>query len=197
MLDSPTRTLLAGLAITLAILLLWVTLAGVDRLGFISFLLRWLHVGASILWLGMIWFVNFIQFAALTEADDATRAGIQRLIVPRVANTFRHAAHLTLATGALMLVTSGYLLDVSMFGVTVYIPPLRNLLLWGGVAGGVVMWVLVQFLIWPRLQVVLATTGVDETQRAAARATVRRYARINLLLSIPVSFVMVAAAHLY
>ena len=90
--------------------------------------------------------------------------------------------------------TAGYLLDRMIFTAEVYIPPLRNLLLWGGVFGGLAMWVFVQFFIAPSLKVVLGHATGDE---AAARGRVRTFARLNLVLGLPVTAVMVAAAHLY
>jgi uncharacterized membrane protein len=196
-LATPGRALAAGAAITLAIMVLWIALAGVDRIGFLAFVLRSLHVVGAIVWIGMVWFVNFVQLVALAEVDDAGRGMILKSIAPRVAAAFRNSSHLVLATGLAMLVTSGYLLDIRMFGTNVYIPPLRNLLLWGGTLGGLMMWAFVHFRIWPSLQVVLGERPGDADAKAAARATIRTYARLNLVLALPVTFVMVAAAHLY
>lgn len=195
MLDSPLKALGLGALITLLILLLWVFGAGVDRLGLLSFMLRWLHVFAGMLWIGLVWFVNFIQIVAIAEADDAGKAAILKAIVPRTATAFRHASHVTLLTGILLLVTTGYLLDRWIFTSAVYIPPLRNLMLWGGTIGGLVMWAFVHFVIWPGLQVVLSDASPEA--KAAARSRVLTFARANLVLSLPVTFVMVAAAHLY
>jgi uncharacterized membrane protein len=194
---SPVKALIAGFALAAVVLALWLGIAGADRLGLASFLLRWLHVLTSIVWLGLIWFVNFIQLAAAAEATDGERAALHRLIVPRVATTFRHASHGVMLTGILLLVTSGYLLDRLMFTSAVYIPPLRNWLLWGGTIAGIAMWALVHLKISPAIRIVLGAAAGDAATIAAARDTVRTYARINLILAIPVTFVMVAAAHLY
>jgi uncharacterized membrane protein len=154
-------------------------------------------VFAGIVWVGMVWFVNFIQLSALQEADDAGRATLLKLVVPRVAHTFRHASHMNVLTGAMLLVASGYLLDRLLFTSEVYIPSSRALSLWGGVLGGLLMWMFVHFIIWPNLKVVLGHTPGDADAKARAREQVRTYARWNLILSVPVTFVMVAAAHLY
>src|SRR6185312_6146357 len=109
---------------------LWLFNWGLDGIGFISLLLRWVHVLGGILWVGMIWFVNFIQFAALDEADDVGRNTLHRLVVPRVAHVFRHASHLTAVSGVLLLASTGYILDSWVFLSAVYISPLRSALLW-------------------------------------------------------------------
>jgi uncharacterized membrane protein len=197
LLETPVRALLAGLGLTLAILLVWMIFIGVDRIGLMSFLLRWLHVLAGIVWLGLIFFINFIQIVAIKESDQPGRAALLKSVVPRVAAGFRHASHLTLLTGVLLLVTTGYLLDRWMFTSAVYVPPLRNLLLWGGTLGGLVMWVLAHFVVWPNLKIVLGQVPGDDAAKAAARGRVETFARINLILSLPVTFVMVAASHLY
>jgi uncharacterized membrane protein len=194
-LSSAAASLIAGLAICGLILVISLFDPSLDWLGFLSFLLRWVHILGGIIWVGMIWFVNFIQFAALDEADDAGRGLLHKLIVPRVAHTFRHAAHLTLASGVLLLISTGYLLDRWVFSSAVYIAPMRSVLLWSGVIAGAAMWGFVQFVIWPNLQIVLGSG--DAAAKAAARQRVRSFARINLVLSIPVTFVMVAATHLY
>ncbi len=197
MLSGPARALLAGLAMTAAILAVWMIYIGVDRIGLASFLLRWLHVLAAIVWLGQIAFINFVQIVALKELEGAERGGVLKAIVPRVAMLFRSASHLTVITGILLLVTSGYLLDRWVFSSTVYVPPLRNLLLWGGMLGGMAMWAIAHFAVWPSVQVVLGIKPGDANATAAARVRIEFFARINLALSLPVTFVMVAASHLY
>ena len=197
MLATPVRALIVGLIVTLVILAVWMAYIGVDRIGLTSFLLRWIHVLASIVWLGQIFFINFVQIVALKELDEPGRAGVLKSIVPRVATLFRHASHLTLVSGILLLVTTGYLLDRWMFTSTVYVPPLRNLLLWGGTVGGLVMWAFAHFVVWPNLKIVLGLQPGDDSSKAAARARIETFARLNLMLSLPVTFVMVAASHLY
>ena len=196
-LSSAQSALFLGFAICAVIAALWMMGSSFDPIGLTSFLLRWLHVLAAIVWIGMIWFVNFIQLAAVAEADDAGRATLMKLIVPRVAATFRHASHATLISGFALLMTTGYLFDRWVFLSAVYVPPLKNALLWSGVIGAVVMWVLVHMVIWPSLRILLGEVDADDAAKAQARARVRTYARINLVLAIPVTFVMVAAAHLY
>ena len=106
---------------------------------------------------------------------------------------FRHASHLTVLSGALLLVATGYLLGSWVFASAVYMPLPRILLLATGAFGGLLMWTFVNLAIWPNLKIVLGqATGDAET----ARQTVKRYARLNLVLLIPVTFLMVAAAHL-
>ena len=196
-LNSPLKSFCAGLTLSLFALVAWIALGGGDSIGLVSFLLRWVHVFAAILWVGMIWFVNFIQMAAIRDADDAGKAAIHKLIVPKVANTFRHASHAVLLSGILLLISSGYLLDRLVFTSSVYVPPLRHALLWSGAVAGIAMWAIVHFKLWPNIKIVTGHSPSDADGKARARDTVRIYARINLILAVPVTFVMIAAAHLY
>ncbi len=196
-LASPGKSLALGGAVTLVLLIGWLAVEGADPIGLASFLLRFIHVVAMTIWVGMIWFVNFVQLRAVAEADDAGRAMLLQRVVPRVATTFRHASHLTLLSGALLLVTGGYMLEGLLYSAEVHIPPMRAVLLWSGVAGGIAMWLFVEMLIWPSLKVVLGETPADADAKATARARVATFARVNLILSVPVIFAMVAAAHLY
>ena len=196
-LNSPLKSFCAGLTLSLFALVAWIALGGGDSIGLVSFLLRWVHVFAAILWVGMIWFVNFVQMAAIRDADDAGKAAIHKLIVPKVANTFRHASHAVLLSGILLLISSGYLLDRLVFTSSVYVPPLRHALLWSGAVAGIAMWAIVHFKLWPNIKIVTGHSPSDADGKARARDTVRIYARINLILAVPVTFVMIAAAHLY
>ncbi len=165
-----------------------------DPRGLISVLLRFVHVLSAMLWVGLIFFVNFVQLRALQEADEPSRKSIATWIVPRVATVFRHASHLTVLSGALLLVATGYLLGSWVFASAVYVPLARTLLLAAGALGGLLMWTFVNLAIWPNLKIVLGQATGDA---AAARQAVKLYARLNLVLALPVTLIMVAAAHLF
>lgn len=192
-LAGPLRSTATSLVLVVA-LVAGVHFAGVDTVGLVSLLLRYLHVLAAIVWIGFVVFVNFIQLPAVQESKD--RGPINRHIVRPVTTTFRHASHMVLATGALMLVTSGYALGHWVYGAEVGVPPLRAALLWGGAAAALVMWGIVHFGIWPCVRIILDPDATDE-QKGPARQRGRNLARLNLILSLPVTFAMIAAAHAY
>jgi uncharacterized membrane protein len=196
LLETPGRALLAGIVITALILTAWLVADPVDGTGLISVLLRFVHVIAAMAWVGLIFFVNFVQIGALAEADEAGRGAIQRWIVPRAAQGYRHASHLVVLSGVLLLVASGYVLGEWVFASAVYMPSARTTTLWAGVLGGLVMWALVHFAIWPNLRIALGETPADDGARAQARQALKLYARLNLMLALPVTFAMIAAAHL-
>jgi uncharacterized membrane protein len=197
MLDNPRIALGLGFAAAAIVLLVWLAFAGAEGFGLLSFLFRFLHVLAAMVWVGLIVFVNFVQLVALKAGDDQTRGIFHTAIVPHVAWWFRHASTLTVVTGAALILTAGYALPTLVYGTAVYVPPMRATMLWLGVLGALIMWMFVHMYIWPSMQVVLGLRPGDAAAKTAARARVAFFARLNLVLTVPVTLVMVAAAHLY
>ena len=195
---SPQASLVAGLVVcAILIALALATSDAIDWFGFSSFLVRFVHVAAAMVWIGLVVFVNFVQLVALQTADDQARGFLHKAIVPNVAWWFRHGSTLTVVTGAILVLTMGYALPTLVYGTAVYVSPSRALLFWSGVLGGFVMWMLVHMYIWPNMQVVLGLRPGDAAAKAQARARVIMFARLNLVLALPVTLAMVAAAHLY
>ena len=194
---NPRASLGAGLAVAAAILVIWVAAAGVDGFGLFSFLIRLVHVLGAMVWIGLVFFVNFVQLVALQSTDDQGRQFLHQAIVPNVAWWFRHASTLTVVSGAILLVTTGYLLPNLVYGAGVYVPPSRAWLIGAGVLGGLAMWMFVHMYVWPSMQVVLGLRPGDADAKVRARARVVTFARLNLIIAVPVTLAMVAAAHLY
>jgi uncharacterized membrane protein len=194
--DNPWASFGVGLAAAAVILLAWLATAGSDWVLLLSFLLRFAHVLAAMVWVGLVFFVNFVQLIALQGADDQQRGFLGKAVIPQVALWFRHASTVTVASGALLLVAAGYAMPAYVYGSDVFVPPGRAALLWGGVLGGLVMWMLVHMYIWPSLQVALGLRPGDAAAKTAARARVALFARLNLIIALPVTFAMLAAAHL-
>jgi uncharacterized membrane protein len=192
LLDDPKKSVWAALALTAVLAALASTTA--DRIGYLSLLFRWAHVFLAIVWVGLVVFVNFVQLIAAREANDAERAFLHRAIVPRVAGAFRQASTWTVVTGVVLLFTSGHVFASLVYGTAVHTGGVRSVFLWLGVLGGSVMWMFVHMFIWPNLQSVLGKRLGDA---AEARDKVKTFARLNLILSLPVTFAMIAAAHLY
>lgn len=186
MLHSYRRAFSTGLACLLVVLLILVLTGDMGGRESALLLARVTHVFAAMVWVGLIWFVNVVQLGALAKADDAARAVIMTAIVPRVADEFRRAANITVISGIVLLASLGYLSGRPL-GANVWI--------WAGTAGGLAMVAFVHAKIWPALQLLLDPVITDKQAKAEARETVRFYARVNLLLALPVTFAMLAAAH--
>ncbi len=160
------------------------------------FLLRWLHLFFGVLWIGLLYYFNFVQGAFFAETDAATKSNAIQKLVPRALWWFRWAAMYTMLTGIIYVTGKGH-----MGGAGIYLTS------WGisiltGASLGLIMWANVWFVIWPNQQVVIrsatqAAKGgkpLPEAAAAAARAGVA--SRTNTLFSIPMLFFMGAASHL-
>jgi uncharacterized membrane protein len=197
MLDSPWASLAIGLICAALLLVLWLGAAGADALGIVSLIVRYAHILAAAVWIGLIVFVNFIHLAALRTTDEAGRDLLNRLLVPGVLAWLRHAATATVVAGAVLLATAGYIFPTLVYGSGVYVPPAREILLWTGVVGALAMLMFVHMYIAPSLMIIVGIRPGDAEAKARARARVARLARVNLIIVVPVLLAMVAAAHLF
>ena len=179
-LESAGRASLAGLVLGLVILAVVGVATDMHAAGALA--IRTAHVFAAMVWVGFIVFVNVVQLAALKAVSDAERPVIVRHIAGPSARVFTGAAHATLATGLILTLP---------IGNTVHHRPL----LIAGILGGLVMWAIVQFILSPNVTRITGKVAASDTEKAAARASIVTWARINLILVVPVSVAMVIAAH--
>jgi uncharacterized membrane protein len=158
------------------------------------FLLRWLHFMAGITWIGILYYLNFVQtpFFA-TELGGQARSAMMRGLVPNALWWFRWGAMVTFLTGWTIVITK---LAVGGSSVAYYAT-----ILTGGTFGSF-MWYNVWFVIMPRQRLAIANAenvaaGKPADPAAAAGAPVAgRASRTNTLFSIPMLFFMGAASHL-
>jgi uncharacterized membrane protein len=157
-------------------------------------LLRFLHFLFGIMWIGLLYYFNFVQTPFFGETDPAVRSGAIQKLVPRALWWFRWGAMGTVIFGLLyLLMWWGMRLNFAMTSWTVAI-------FTGGLMG-LIMWANVWFVIWPNQKIVIgnatAMAGGAPANPAAAPAG-RRAAlasRTNTLFSIPMLFFMGAASH--
>jgi uncharacterized membrane protein len=196
-LENSRTSLAVGLIIAAAMLVLWMALAGSDALSLISFLIRLLHILAAAVWIGLMVFVNFVLLAPVRAANGESGESLYRAVAPGVGWWLRQASTGAVASGGLLLLSMGYLLPTLVYGSGVYVPLARAVLIWSAVPGALAMWMFVHMYMWPAMLVVLGLRPGDAEAKARAALRVAAFARLNLLIMLPVSFAMIAAAHLY
>ncbi len=149
---------------------------------YVPALARWLHFMAGIMWLGLLYYFNFVQMPALQAATaDGTAAGITRHIAPRALLYFRWSAVVTWIAGAALLgrdFTAAFTLARGYAGIGV------------GAWLGTIMLVNVWAVIWPNQRRILGLVPATDEARARARRAVLVASRVNLALSIPMLFFM-------
>src|SRR5574342_260702 len=158
------------------------------------FLLRWIHFLAGITWIGLLYYLNFVQTPFFAETEAPVRSGAQQKLLPRAMWWFRWGAMITFLSGWL------YLLHywIGRRGIA---DPGTWVILLGGLLG-TVMWFNVWFVIWPRQKLViqnaLDTAAGKPANPAVAPAGARSglASRTNVVFSMPMLFMMGAASHL-
>ncbi|MFA5914393.1 MAG: urate hydroxylase PuuD [Burkholderiales bacterium] len=150
-------------------------------------LARWFHFMAGIMWVGLLYYFNFVQMAALkSAAADGSAAAINRHVVPRALAWFRWASVATWLTGAALLgkdFTAAFTLQTGHLAIGI------------GAWLGTIMLVNVWALLWPAQKLALGLIEASEAQRGAARRRAFIVSRLNLVLSFPLLFFMGAAGH--
>lgn len=145
-------------------------------------LARWLHFMAGIMWVGLLYYFNFVQVAALKAATaDGTNAGITKHVAPRALFYFRWAAVVTWLAGAALLgnqFVSAFTLSKGMAGIGV------------GAWLGSIMLFNVWVLIWPNQQKILGLKPASDEEKARARRVAFLTSRANVVLSMPMLFFM-------
>src|ERR671914_60380 len=160
------------------------------------FFLRWIHFLAGITWIGILYYFNFVQTPFFAETEASVRTGAIQKLVPRALWWFRWAAMVTFLAGLLM-----YLMRLGQMGAESFFLSSYGVTITLGGLIGTIMFLNVWLVIWPKQQIVIASTNqVAQGGQAlpAAAGAARRAAltsRTNVVFSIPMLFFMGAARH--
>jgi uncharacterized membrane protein len=153
---------------------------------------RWVHVMAGVMWIGLLYYFNFVQVDALKKAaadTPPTGAGITRHVAPRALFFFRWAALVTVLMGAMIL---GDKIDEALFfKERAYIP------IGVGAWLGLIMFFNVWAIIWPNQKKVLGIVPATDDEKNKARRTAFLASRLNAALSMPMLFFMVASGGIF
>ena len=166
-----------------------------------SSIIIWLHVFAGIIWIGLLYYFNFVQVPALAEAmaDDGGPggAGITKYVAPRALLWFRWGALATWLTGAAFLLHSGKgsLAGAFMLGMGGETVHAYNMTIGIGAWLGTIMLFNVWGLIWPNQKKVLGMVEASAEEIAKAKRIAFLASRSNTLMSIPLIMSMVGAGH--
>ena len=155
---------------------------------------RWLHIAAGVMWIGLLYYFNFVQVAALGEAGkDGTGAGITKHVAPRALFWFRWAALITWVAGAWLL--SERFLPAFTFGYSNGSHDYQTIVIGIGAWLGTIMLFNVWGLIWPNQKKILGLKPATDEEKAVARKVALYASRTNFILSIPMLLCMAATSH--
>ncbi len=197
-LQNLQSTIIAGVVLTIVMILIVVGVHSQGLafdLGWWSFLFRWLHVLSGVMWIGLLWYFNFVQIPSMPKIPDEQKPAIGKVIAPAALFWFRWSAMSTIVTGLIVAWINGYIVDALAVGITDGVA--RHTAIGIGMWLGVIMWFNVWFVIWPNQKRALGLVEVDADSKAKSARTAMLFSRINTLLSIPMLFAMVSAQNLY
>ncbi len=194
-LQSLHKTLAAGLVLAVVLFILYLITQGFDNATFWPFLFRWLHVFSGVLWVGLLYYFNFVQIPSMPKIPDEQKPAVTKVIAPEVLFWFRWAAMATLVTGLILALLNGYLLEAILIGLSDGVA--KHAAIGIGMWIAAIMWFNVWFVIWPNQQKALGLVEADADTKKAAGRTAMLFSRTNTALSIPMLFSMVAAQNLY
>jgi uncharacterized membrane protein len=187
-LQSLGRTITAGVVV-LVVIIVVVSTAGGGAMKFDhawwAFFMRWLHVLSGVMWIGLLWYFNFVQTPSMPQIPDDQKPAVSKVIAPRALFWFRWGAMSTIVTGLLlawMLGSIGALFSFARPHTAIAI----------GMWLGIIMWFNVWFIIWPNQKKALGIVQVSPEEKAKAARLAGMTSRLNTMLSIPMLYCMVA-----
>ncbi|HEX4197204.1 MAG TPA: urate hydroxylase PuuD [Caulobacteraceae bacterium] len=151
---------------------------------------RWLHVIFGIMWIGLLWYFNFVQSRMMPQIPAELRPGVSKYIAPEALFWFRYAALFTWIMGVILAWSRGFLVSAYTLGASEGFSNKGHILIGVGMWLGTIMAINVWAFIWPNQKKVLGLVPADDAAKQAAAKTAGMFSRINTLLSVPMLVAM-------
>jgi uncharacterized membrane protein len=191
-LSSLRNTVIAGFVLTIIVF----AIIGLPRTTFETpfwaYLFRYLHILSGVMWIGLLWYFNFVQTPSMPKIPDEQKPAIGKVIAPTALFWFRWSAMSTLITGLILAGINGYLVDALLLGTQTGQATVIGVGMWFAI----IMWFNVWFVIWPNQKKVLGIVQAEPDVKARAAKVAGQASRINTLLSVPMLLCMAAQSHL-
>ena len=191
-LSNLRNTVIASVVLAVVVF----AIIGLDRtsfdINFWNWLFRFIHVAAGVMWIGLLWYFNFVQIPSMPKIPDEQKPAVGKVIAPTALFYFRWAAMVTLITGLVVAHLQGYLVDALMIGQQTGQATIIGVGMWLAI----IMWFNVWFVIWPNQKKALGIVQVEADTKAKAARTAMLFSRTNTLLSLPMLMCMVGQMHL-
>ena len=196
-LQSLNRTIIAGILLALVVFIIMaITNNGFDYdRNFLSTMFRYLHVISGVMWIGLLWYFNFVQIPNMAKIPDEQKPAIGKVIAPAALFWFRWAALFTVLSGLILATVNGYIHQAMILGIGS--GGGKNTVIGIGMWLGIVMAYNVWFVIWPNQKRALGMVETTPELKAKSAKTAMLFSRTNTLLSLPMLLAMVSAQNLY
>ena len=196
-LSSLSKTVHASIVLTILLFLCLFYLNNgfsFDRL-FWSGIARYTHAIVAIMWIGLLWYFNFVQIPNMIKIPEEQKPAVSKIIVPAAFFYFRWAAVFTILTGLILALLNGYLHDALTLSINSNIP--KHTAIGIGMWLGIIMAFNIWFIISPNQKRALDMVDCDLETKLKSAKKVIIFSRINVLISLPMLFSMIAAQNLY
>lgn len=167
---------------------------------FLQAVFRWMHVFFGILWIGLLYYFNFVQIRVMPLVPAELKPGVSKYIAPEALFWFRWSAAATVVMGLAIAGSRGYLVPTLSLGFSGAADPSsqRQALLLGiGMWLGIIMMLNVWGVIWPNQKRALGLVEADADTKAKAGRVAMMGSRINMLLSLPMLVAMTMSQTIY
>jgi uncharacterized membrane protein len=152
-------------------------------------LLRWAHVFFGILWIGLLYYFNFVQIPIMPKVPAELKPGVSKYIAPQALFYFRWSALFTVVIGLFLSIQAGYGHQALMLGLGN--GSVQVTMIGIGMWLGIIMFLNVWLVIWPNQKKALGIVEVDADTKAKAARTAMLFSRTNFMLSFPMLYCMV------
>src|SRR4051812_32827082 len=149
---------------------------------------RWVHVVSGILWIGLLWYFNFVQIRKMPEIPAELKPGVSKYIAPEALFWFRWSALFTWIMGVALAGSRGYFVQAVTLGNGLKVPQTAFIGL--GMWLATIMFINVWAFIWPAQKIALGIVEGDADAKAAAGRKAMIFSRINTFLSVPMLVTM-------
>jgi uncharacterized membrane protein len=184
---SPRNTVVAGIVLLIVIIVVMGAATGQMThfdMAWSTAAMVWLHVISGVMWIGLLWYLNFVQVPTMPSIPAENRSAISKFIAPNVLFYFRYAALATVITGLLVAWMQHFIVQALTFQ--------KGFILIGtGMWMGLIMAFNVWFIIWPNQQKILGLVPASDEQKAAAAKPALYASRFNTMFSIGMLYCMV------
>ena len=191
-LSSLRNTVIAGFVLAIIVFAVLGLPHTTFEAPFWAYLFRYLHIVSGVMWIGLLWYFNFVQIPSMPKIPDEQKPAIGKVIAPTALFWFRWAAMATLLTGLVVAAINGYLVDALLLGTQTGQATFIGLGMWLAI----IMWFNVWFVIWPNQKKALGIVTVEADAKAKAARTAMLFSRTNTMLSVPMLLCMAAQSHL-
>ena len=183
-LSSLPKTVIAGFVLLGIIMAIFGNINFLEP-AWLAFAFRWLHVMVGVMWIGLLWYFNFVQIPSMPKISDEHKPAISKVIAPEALFWFRYSALLTVVTGLIVAWLNGYGHDALMLAEGFQAIGL-------GMWLAIIMAINVWFVIWPNQKRALGIVDAEPEVKAKSAKVAMLTSRTNTLLSVPMLYLMVA-----